>query len=42
WILPGSVVFTDCHGSYVTLNSLGFAHFKVNHSNNLVISMEFI
>ncbi|KCZ77606.1 hypothetical protein H311_01380 [Anncaliia algerae PRA109] len=36
WILPGSVVHTDCHRSYNTLNTLGFTHFTVNHSRNLV------
>lgn len=36
WILPGSVVHTDSHRSYLTLSSLGFTHFMVNHSRNLV------
>lgn len=36
WILPGSIVHTDCHRSYATLSSLGFTHFTVNHSINLV------
>lgn len=36
WILPGSTVHTDCHASYATLSSLGFQHFQVNHSRNLV------
>lgn len=36
WILPGSIVHTDCHRSYMTLSSLGFQHFTVNHSRNLV------
>lgn len=36
WILPGSVVHTDSHASYRTLSSLGFTHFRVNHSQNLV------
>lgn len=36
WVLPGSVVHTDCHRSYLTLSSLGFEHFTVNHSRNLV------
>jgi transposase-like protein len=36
WILPGSVVHTDCHRSYHTLSSLGFTHFSVNHSRHLV------
>ncbi|KCZ81223.1 hypothetical protein H312_01369 [Anncaliia algerae PRA339] len=36
WILPGSIVHTDCHRSYATLSTLGFTHFTVNHSRNLV------
>ncbi|KAG0430607.1 hypothetical protein DMUE_5645 [Dictyocoela muelleri] len=36
WILPGSVVHTDSHRSYLTLSSLGFTHFTVNHSRELV------
>lgn len=36
WILPGSIIHTDCHKSYATLSSLGFRHFTVNHSKNLV------
>ena len=36
WILPGSVVHTDCLASYNTLSSLGFTHFSVNHSRNLI------
>lgn len=36
WILPGSVVHTDSHRSYHTLSGLGFGHFTVNHSRNLV------
>ena len=34
--MPGSTVHTDCLASYNTLNSLGFTHFTVNHSRNLV------
>ena len=36
WILPGSIVHTDCLASYNTLGELGFTHFTVNHSRNLV------
>ncbi|KCZ79609.1 hypothetical protein H312_02995 [Anncaliia algerae PRA339] len=36
WILPVSIVHTDCHRSYNTLNTLGFTHFTVKHNRNLV------
>lgn len=36
WILPNSVIHTDSLASYHTLSSLGFTHFSVNHSRNLV------
>lgn len=36
WILEGSVVHTDSLASYNTLSTLGFTHFQVNHSRNLV------
>lgn len=36
WVLPGSIVHTDRHRSYDTLCSLGFTHFRVNHSTEFV------
>lgn len=38
WILPGSTEQIDCLALYNTLSSLGFNHFSVNHSRNLVSS----
>jgi hypothetical protein len=35
-ILTGSTVHTDCLSSLYTLNYMGFTHFTVNHSRNLV------
>lgn len=36
WILPGTIVMSDCWKSYNCLNSEGFQHLTVNHSMNFV------
>lgn len=38
FIEPGSIIHTDSLSSYRTLSTLGFTHFTVNHSRELVSS----
>ena len=34
WVEPGTIIITDCFRSYNHLESLGYHHFTVNHSQN--------
>ncbi|KRH92543.1 hypothetical protein M153_47170001260 [Pseudoloma neurophilia] len=36
FIERGSIIHTDCLRSYATINELGFTHFTVNHSRELI------
>ena len=36
WITRGSIITTDCLATYNILNSMGFQHYRVNHSRHLV------
>lgn len=36
WVLPGSVIVTDCWRSYNILSQYNFEHYTVNHSKNFV------
>lgn len=36
WILPGTIIYSDCWAAYNDLNKLGYTHKTVNHSQNFV------
>lgn len=36
WVLPGSVIVTDCWRAYNCLSQYQFSHYTVNHSKNFV------
>lgn len=36
WILPGTIIVSDCWKSYNCLSNEGFQHLTVNHSYNFV------
>jgi transposase-like protein len=36
YVLPGSIIITDCWASYNRLSNYGFTHLTVNHSQNFV------
>ena len=36
WVLPGTIIITDCFSAYSKLDTLGFYHFTVNHKFHFV------
>ena len=36
WVIPGSIIITDCWNGYIDLEEHGYHHFLVNHSQHFV------
>uniref|UniRef100_A0A0L8GT84 ISXO2-like transposase domain-containing protein n=1 Tax=Octopus bimaculoides TaxID=37653 RepID=A0A0L8GT84_OCTBM len=39
YIKPGSVIYSDSWATYKNLNSLGYHHYVINHSENFINEM---
>ena len=37
WVIPGSIIITDCWNGYIDLEGYGYHHFLVNHSQHYFV-----